>query len=41
MAVAIGDAIADLTFQRPEGTPLRLSEFAGKPLMLIFLRHLG
>jgi len=36
-----GDPVRDFTFLRPDGTPLRLTEFAGKPLVLIFLRHLG
>ena len=35
----VGDHVADLTFLRPDGTAVRLSEFPG-PLVLVFLRHL-
>ena len=35
----IGDHVADLTFLRPDGTTVRLSDFPGS-LLLIFLRHL-
>jgi len=35
----VGDPIADLSFIRPDGSAVRLSEFSG-PLLLIFLRHL-
>jgi hypothetical protein len=35
----VGDRVADLTFLRPDGTAVRLSEFPG-PLLLVFLRHL-
>jgi hypothetical protein len=38
-APAVGDQIDDLTFQRPNGTTVRLSDFPS-PLLLIFLRHL-
>jgi hypothetical protein len=34
-------ATEGLTFLRPDGTPVRLAEFAGRPLVLIFLRHLA
>jgi peroxiredoxin len=36
-----GDYAGDLTLLRPDGSPLALSEFAGRPVVLIFLRHLG
>lgn len=35
----VGDHVADLAFFRPDGSPVRLSEFPG-PLLLVFLRHL-
>ena len=35
----VGDRVADLTFLRPDGTAVRLSEYPG-PLVLVFLRHL-
>jgi hypothetical protein len=33
--------LADLTFQRPDGTTLRLADLPPGPLLLIFLRHLA
>jgi hypothetical protein len=35
------DRLADLTLLRPDGTPFTLKEFAGRPLLLVFLRHLA
>jgi peroxiredoxin len=35
----VGDRVEDLAFLRPDGAPVRLSDFAG-PLVLVFLRHL-
>jgi len=40
MALAIGDAVPDFAFLRPDGTPWRLAEMT-RPLVLIFLRHLA
>jgi hypothetical protein len=40
MALAVGEAVPDLTFLRPDGSPWRLAEMP-KPLVLIFLRHLA
>ena len=40
MALQPGDPVGDLTFLRPDGSPVGLSAFAGKPLVLIFVRHL-
>jgi hypothetical protein len=31
----------DLSFLRPDGSEVRLSAFRGRPLLVIFLRHLG
>ncbi len=31
----------DLTFVQADGQPIRLKALAGRPLLLIFLRHLG
>jgi hypothetical protein len=41
MVLQPGDRVADLTFLRPDGTAVRLSEFAARALILIFLRHLA
>jgi hypothetical protein len=41
MAVRPGEAVGDLTFLRADGTPVALSAFRGRPLLLIFLRHLA
>lgn len=37
----IGDPVGDFTFLKPDKTPLQLRDFLGKPLLLIFLRHLA
>ena len=36
-----GETVADLTFQTPDNNTRSLSEFRGRPLLLIFLRHLA
>jgi len=41
MTYRIGDPVDDFIFQRPDGSELRLRSFQGKPLVLIFLRHLA
>lgn len=41
MPLKLGDEVADCTFLRPDETPVRLSDFQGNPLVVIFLRHLG
>ena len=37
----VGDRVGDLTFLRPDSAPVALSAFAGRPLIVIFLRHLA
>jgi peroxiredoxin len=37
--LSVGDPVTDLTFLRPDGSTVRLSDFPG-PLLLVFLRHL-
>lgn len=37
----IGDALPELTLLEPDGKLLRLSDLRGRPLVLIFLRHLA
>ena len=39
MTIRIGDRVADLTFLRPNGDMVRLSDYP-RPLLLVFLRHL-
>lgn len=39
MTIQIGDRVSDLTFLRPDGEAVRLSEYSA-PLLLVFLRHL-
>jgi hypothetical protein len=34
-------AAGTLTLLRPDGSPLPLSAFAGKAMLLVFLRHLA
>ena len=41
MALALGDTVPDCTFQRPDGSAVRLSDFPARALVLIFLRHLA
>ena len=41
MPVAVGDAVDDFTFVKADGTPFELRTFRGKPVLLIFLRHLA
>jgi len=41
MTLRAGDPVGDLTFLRPDGSAVALSSFRGRPLLLIFLRHLG
>jgi peroxiredoxin len=41
MTIAIGDRVPDVTLLRPDGSPVRLSSFFGRPLLLVFLRHPG
>ena len=37
----LSDAVDDFSFLRGDGSSLMMSAFAGKPLVLIFLRHLA
>lgn len=41
MMFDIGDCVEDLTFQRPDGSAVRLSELHPGSVLLVFLRHLG
>ena len=41
MAIQIGEPVGDFTFLQADGTPIELRSFVGKPLLLIFLRHLA
>ena len=37
----LGDLAPDLVFLKPDGAEVPLRQFRGKPLLLIFLRHLA
>ena len=41
VTLKIGDVLEDLTFAQPDGSAITLAAFGGKPLLLIFLRHLA
>ncbi len=41
MPLKLGEEVPDCTFLRADGAAVRLSDFQGKPLVVIFLRHLG
>lgn len=41
MAAAAGATIPDVRLLRPDGSPVRLSEFSGRALVVVFLRHLA
>lgn len=41
MPIALGESVDDFTFLKPDGSPIELRAFLGKPLLLIFLRHLA
>jgi peroxiredoxin len=41
IAMNLGDRVPDLTLQRPGGGTIALRDFLGKPLLLVFLRHLA
>jgi len=37
----LGDHVPELTLLRSDGSDFRLRDFVGKPLLLVFLRHLA
>jgi hypothetical protein len=41
VALRLGDRVGGLTFVQPDGSVITLAAFAGRPLLLIFLRHLA
>jgi hypothetical protein len=41
VALPIGERVRDLTFVQPDGSAITLQAFAGRPLLVIFLRHLA
>jgi hypothetical protein len=41
VALRIGDRVGGLTLVQPDGSVITLAAFAGRPLLLIFLRHLA
>jgi hypothetical protein len=41
MPISLGDSIGDLVLTRPDGTLLHLRDYLGRPVLLIFLRHLA
>jgi peroxiredoxin len=36
-----GDLLPDIELLLPDGQPLRLAQLRGRPVVLIFLRHLA
>lgn len=41
MVWQIGDSVREVKFIQANGAAMNLAAFAGKPLLLIFLRHLA
>jgi hypothetical protein len=41
VAYKVGDRVENLTLRRPDGRALALAAFAGRPLLVVFLRHLA
>jgi cytochrome oxidase Cu insertion factor (SCO1/SenC/PrrC family) len=41
VSMQIGNRVSDATFVQADGSPLTLASFAGRPVLLIFLRHLA
>ncbi len=41
MNLGSGDRVGDLSFVQPDGQRVELKAFAGRPLLLIFFRHLA
>jgi hypothetical protein len=41
VALRVGDRVGNLTFVQRDGDAVALAAFAGRPLLLIFLRHLA
>jgi hypothetical protein len=41
ITVILGEQVSELTFLKPTGEPIPLRAFLGKPLLLVFLRHLA
>jgi hypothetical protein len=41
VAYQVGDRVENLTLQQADGRALALAAFAGRPLLLVFLRHLA
>jgi peroxiredoxin len=41
MPIALGQTVDDFTFLMADGSQLQLRSLAGKPLLLVFLRHLA
>jgi hypothetical protein len=41
MAPKSDAGVGDLVLQKPDGSDVRLRDYLGRPLVLIFLRHLA
>jgi hypothetical protein len=41
VALRIGEPVESLTLLQPDGSALALAPSAGRPLLLVFLRHLA
>jgi peroxiredoxin len=41
MTLRVGDPVPDFAFVQPDGKVVPPAAFAGRPLLLVFLRHLA
>ncbi len=41
VAMHLGEPVGELTVVQPDGRPVAFATFLGRPLLLVFLRHLA
>jgi peroxiredoxin len=41
VTLRVGDRVPDFDLLRPDGRPAKLTDFLGRPLLVILLRQLG
>lgn len=39
--IPVGTKLAPISFKRPDGGDVSIADLAGKPVLMIFLRHLA